>query len=126
MQTVAEQAGCALPVYLSGSNRREAAPVMERSVFLVRRDRMDTHHVVAIVPFSSVGMVGRIPQIVAKYQESGVETDEDSGLSVGIVVADDQKENRIVVNADLWFGVAAVSANAAATTAGIIKVGTAT
>ena len=69
----------------------------------------------AIVPYSSVGMVGRIPQIVAKYQESGVETDEDSGLSVGIVVADDQKENRIVVNADLWFGVAAVSANAAAT-----------
>lgn len=80
----------------------------------------------AIVPFSSVGMVGRIPQIIAKYQESGVETDEDSGLSVGIVVADDQKENRIVVNADFWFGVAAISANAAATTAGIIKVGTAT
>lgn len=77
-----------------------------------------------IVPYSSVGFVARVPAIVANYKEAGAETDPDSGLSVGIVVADEQGTNRIVVNADLWFGVAAVSANAAATTPGVVKVGT--
>ena len=77
-----------------------------------------------IVPYSSIGFIARVPTLIASYKESGVETDEKSGLSVGIVVADDQATNKEVVNGDLWFGVAAVSANAAATTPGIIKVGT--
>ena len=78
-----------------------------------------------IVPYSSIGFIGRVPALIASYRESGAETDEKSGLSVGIVVAEDQATNKQVVNADLWFGVATVSANAGATTAGIIKVGTA-
>lgn len=78
-----------------------------------------------IVPQSSIGFLGRVPAIIADYKEFGTETDPDSGLSIGIVVASDQKANRIVVNGDLWFGACALSANAAATTAGIIKVGTA-
>lgn len=78
-----------------------------------------------IVPYSSIGFIARVPTLIASYKESGAETDETSGLSVGIVVADDQATNKEVVNGDLWFGVAAVSANAGATTAGIIKVGTA-
>ena len=77
-----------------------------------------------IVPVSSIGFLGRVPAIVADYKEAGVETDPDSGLAVGIVVANDQKLNRVVVNGDLWFGVCAKSANAGATEAGIIKVGT--
>ena len=79
-----------------------------------------------IVPYSSMGFVARVPQIVAKYQEAGVETDPDSGLSLGIVVAEEQSLNRQVVNGDIWFGVATVSSNAGATTPGIIRVGTAT
>ena len=78
----------------------------------------------AIVPISSIGFLGRVPTIVADYKEAGTEVDPDSGLAVGIVVADDQKLNRLVVNGDLWFGVCAKSANATATEAGIIKVGT--
>lgn len=78
-----------------------------------------------IVPYSTLGFVARVPAIVARFLEAGVETDPDSGLSVGIVVADDQDDNRIIANADIWFGVAALSSNAAATTPGIIKVGTA-
>ena len=78
-----------------------------------------------IVPYSSIGFLARVPAIAAKYAEAGTETDEKSGLSVGIVVVEDQATNKVVVNADLWFGVAAVSANAGATTPGIIKVGTA-
>ncbi|MBR0197943.1 MAG: hypothetical protein IJQ34_07400 [Kiritimatiellae bacterium] len=78
-----------------------------------------------IVPYSSIGFIGRVPALIASYRESGAETDEKSGLSVGIVVAEDQATNKQVVNADLWFGVATVSANAGATTPGIIKVGTA-
>ena len=77
-----------------------------------------------IVPVSSIGFIGRVPAIVANYKEAGAQTDPDSGLSIGIVVADDQKLNRIVVNGDLWFGACVKSANAAATEAGIIKVGT--
>ena len=80
-----------------------------------------------IVPYSSIGFMGRVPTILASYRESGVETDEKSGLSIGIVVAEDQATNKQVVNGDLWFGVAAISASAnASTTKGIIKVGTAT
>lgn len=78
-----------------------------------------------IVPQSSIGFLGRVPAIIADFKEYGTETDPDSGLSIGIVVASDQKTNKIVVNGDLWFGACALSANAAATTAGIIKVGTA-
>ncbi|MBQ4385674.1 MAG: hypothetical protein II823_07145, partial [Kiritimatiellae bacterium] len=77
-----------------------------------------------IVPVSSIGFMGRVPAIVADYKETGIETDPDSGLAIGIVVANDQKLNRVVVNGDLWFGVCAKSANAGATEAGIIKVGT--
>lgn len=77
----------------------------------------------AIVPEGSLGSLGRVPTIIANYPESGTETDADTGLSVGIVIADDQATNRRVANADLWFGCYAISANAAATTAGIIKVG---
>lgn len=78
-----------------------------------------------IVPFSSLGFVARVPTIVADFKQFGTETDEDSGLSLGIVIASEQATNREVVNADIWFGVQAVSANAGATTAGIINVGTA-
>lgn len=77
-----------------------------------------------IVPYSSVGFIARVPAIVAKFISAGTVTEPDSGLSIGIVVAEDQKTNKIVANADLWFGVAALSANAAATTKGVIKVGT--
>ena len=77
-----------------------------------------------IVPVSSIGFLGRVPAIVADYKEAGAQTDPDTGLSVGIVVANDQKTNRIVVNGDLWFGACVRSANAGATTAGIINVGT--
>ena len=80
---------------------------------------------ICIVPFSSIGFIARVPALVADFQESGIETDPDSGLSIGIVVAEEQKLNRRVVNGDLWFGCAAISASANATsTKGIIKVGT--
>jgi len=76
-----------------------------------------------IVPPGSLGFIGRVPTIIANYKETGVETDPESGLSVGIVVADDQSLNREIVNADLWFGVAKQSASAnASTTSGIIKI----
>lgn len=78
-----------------------------------------------IVPNGSVGFIGRVPAIIARYMESGTQTDEDTGLAVGIVVADDQDHNRLVVNADLWFGSTVLSAPATAATAGCIKVGTA-
>lgn len=77
-----------------------------------------------IVPDGSVGFLARVPALIANYPESGVETDADSGLSVGIVIADDQAHNKRVANADLWFGAYLISANAAATTAGAVKVGT--
>lgn len=77
-----------------------------------------------IVPNGSVGFIGRVPAVVARYLESGSQVDEDSGLAVGIVVADDQTNNRLVVNADLWFGSTVLSAPANASTAGAIKVGT--
>lgn len=77
-----------------------------------------------IVPYSSVGFVARVPQVIADYKEAGTETDEDSGLSLGIVVASDQRLNRQVVNGDLWFGVATVGSPATAAKPGIIKVGT--
>ena len=78
-----------------------------------------------IVPAGTLGLIARVPEIIARYMEVGTETDPDTGLSVGIVVADDQDHNRLIANADLWFGVATLSAPAAAGTAGIIKVGTA-
>jgi len=77
-----------------------------------------------IVPPSSMGFIGRVPAIIARYAEAGSETDPETGLAVGIVVADDQGKNRQVVNGDLWFGAAVQSANAGATAAGVIKVGT--
>lgn len=78
-----------------------------------------------IVPASSLGFKARVPRIIADFPEFGTMTDPDSGLSVGIVVASVQATNKLVVNADLWFGSIAQSANAGATTAGIVKVGTA-
>ena len=50
------------------------------------------------------------------------ETDPDTGLSVGIVIASDQDHNRLIANADLWFGCTVQGCAAAASTAGIIKV----
>lgn len=78
-----------------------------------------------IVPANAIGFVARVPEVIANFREVGVETDPDSGLSVGIVVADEQAKNRLVVNADLWFGVTVQSANAGLTTAGVVKIGTA-
>lgn len=77
------------------------------------------------VPPSAFGTLARVPTYIAKYVSAGAETDPETGLALGIVVADDQSGNRRIVNADIWFGATAVSANAAATTAGIVKVGTA-
>lgn len=76
----------------------------------------------AIVPMGSVGFIGRVPTLIANYRESGVQTDDETGLSVGIVIADDQATNRIVSDADLWFGTAVQGAPADASTAGVIKV----
>lgn len=78
-----------------------------------------------LVPMGSLGFLSRVPTIVANYKEFGAETDEASGFSVGIVVADDQATNREIINADVWFGATVLSANAAASTKGIINVGTA-
>lgn len=77
-----------------------------------------------VVPPSSFGFIARVPTYVARYVAAGSETDPETGLAIGIVVADDQDLNRRITNADIWFGATALSANAAATTAGIIKVGT--
>ena len=79
-----------------------------------------------IVPAFSMGFIGRVPAIVADYEQAGAETDPDSGLTLGLVVANDQEHNRKVINGDLWFGAIALSAKADASEAGIIKVGTAT
>lgn len=76
----------------------------------------------AIVPAGSMGFLGRVPAIIARFMEAGAQTDEDTGLSVGIVLADDQAHNRLVANADLWFGSAIKSAPANAATAGVIKI----
>lgn len=78
-----------------------------------------------IVPAFSMGFIGRVPAVMADFEQAGAETDPDSGLTLGLVVANDQAHNRKVINGDLWFGAIALSANAAATEAGIIKVGTA-
>ena len=80
----------------------------------------------AIVPANAIGFIARVPAIVADYKEVGTETDPDTGLSIGIVIASDQDHNRLVANADLWFGCAVQSASAnLTTTPGIVKVGTA-
>lgn len=80
----------------------------------------------AIIPANSIGFMSRVPSIVAKYQEVGVETDPETGLSIGIVIADDQAKNRLVANADLWFGCTVQGAVAnSKTSAGIVKLGTA-
>lgn len=76
----------------------------------------------AIVPAGSVGFIGRVPTLIAGYRESGSQVDDDTGLAVGIVIADDQDTNRVIADADLWFGTAVQSANAAATTAGVVKI----
>lgn len=77
-----------------------------------------------IAPYSSIGMLARVPTIIAEYREAGVQVDDDSGLAVGIVVANDQAHNRVIVNGDIWFGVTALDAGATSATAGAIKVGT--
>ena len=76
----------------------------------------------AIVPANSIGFIGRVPAILADYKEVGTETDPDTGLSVGIIVASDQDHNRLIANADLWFGCTVQGCAAGASTAGIIKV----
>lgn len=76
----------------------------------------------AVVPDTAIGFVARVPAIVANYEQFGTEVDEDTGLAVGIVVANDQCHNRKVVNADLWIGAKVLSANAAATQAGVVKI----
>ncbi|MBR2487793.1 MAG: hypothetical protein IKB52_01585 [Kiritimatiellae bacterium] len=78
-----------------------------------------------IVPYSSIGFIARVPALIADFDESGVETDEKSGLSLGIVVASEKGDNKRVVNGDLWFGCATVGSAAGATDPGIIGVGTA-
>lgn len=75
-----------------------------------------------IVPAGGFGSIARVPAIIADYAEAGVETDPESGLSVGIVVNNDRNLNRQIVNADLWFGVITQKAPAAAGTSGCIKI----
>ena len=75
-----------------------------------------------IVPGGGFGSVARVPAIVADYESSGVETDPESGLSVGIVVNNDRDRNRQIVNTDLWFGVITQKAPANASTSGCIKI----
>lgn len=77
-----------------------------------------------VIPPLSLGYLARVPAIIADYESAGADTDPETGLSIGIVVANSQATNKKVVNADLWFGCATQSANAAGTQAGIIKVGT--
>lgn len=77
-----------------------------------------------IAPPSSVGFLARVPAIIARYVQAGAETDPDSGLSIGVIVADNQDTNKQIVDADIWFGTATISSNALATAAGAIKVGT--
>lgn len=79
----------------------------------------------AIVPANSIGFLARVPTIIAKYVEVGTETDPDTGLSVGIVIADDQDHNRLIANADLWFGCTVQGAPAGASKPGIVKLATA-
>ena len=74
-----------------------------------------------IVPAGAFGSLARVPKVIVDYEESGVETDEESGLSIGIVVNGDRNLNRRIVNADLWFGVATATSNAAAAQSGIVK-----
>lgn len=78
-----------------------------------------------IVPDGSVGFLARVPTIIADYPEYGTEVDDESGFAVGIVRANDQDHNRVIINADLWFGTSVLSAPAGATTAGAVNVGTA-
>lgn len=77
-----------------------------------------------IVPDGAVGFLARVPTIIADYPEYGTEVDDESGLAVGIVRANDQDHNRVVIDADLWFGTSVLSAPAGATTAGAVNVGT--
>lgn len=78
-----------------------------------------------VIPPLAIGFIARVPAIIADYESAGADTDPESGLSIGIVVANVQGTNKKIVNADLWFGCATQSANAAGSTAGIVKVGTA-
>lgn len=79
----------------------------------------------AIVPANSFGSIARVPTIVSRYLEVGTETDPDTGLSVGIVIADDQDHNRLIANADIWFGCAVQGAPASANKPGVVKLGAA-
>ena len=108
--------------HIMGSNTELAQFLGFKDMVLVpgMTDRM------CIVPAGSMGFVARVPEIIVKYRESGVETDPDTGLSIGIVINEDGDHNRLIANADLWFGVAAQSCAQAAAAAGIVNVGTAT
>lgn len=78
-----------------------------------------------IVPMGSVGFLARVPKLIARYLESDTQTDDDTGLSIGIVIADNQADNKIVANADLWFGTAvqaATESGGSITAGGAIKI----
>lgn len=75
-----------------------------------------------IVPAGSTGFIGRVPELIARYAEAGTQVDDDTGLAVGIVIADDQARNRLVANADLWFGTVVQGSPANASKAGVIKI----
>lgn len=78
-----------------------------------------------LVPDGALAFYTRVPQLIADYKESGVETDPESGLSVGFFVNSKADTNTLIVGADLWFGAAHQDCAAAATAPGIINVGTA-
>ena len=74
------------------------------------------------MPAGSTGFIGRVPELIARYAEAGTQVDDDTGLAVGIVIADDQARNRLVANADMWFGTVVQGSPANASKAGVIKI----
>ena len=50
-----------------------------------------------IVPYSSIGFIGRVPTLLASYQEAGTETDEASGKVKPVTLKSQQFVNFIVV-----------------------------
>ena len=57
-------------------------------------------------PPLALGFIGRVPTIIADYESGGLRHDPETGLAIGIVVANAQANNKKIVNADLWFGCA--------------------
>lgn len=54
------------------------------------------------LPRGSFGVMARVPAKAADYAEEGVITDETTGLSVGLSVANDETHNCKAINADAW------------------------